>query len=81
MDSAPLDATHLATTAQQVISTADMVAVITAIIFAISVGCSIWNSRKKRNDAKIQLDLDTKFYNLRKEELRFDKIKFKEERK
>ena len=69
INDAPLTADTLIQRAQEVISTADKIAIISCIVLVISVLWNIYSNKKKQQ-------LDEKFYILRQQELELEKERF-----
>lgn len=80
-DAAPEGADILVTTAQQVISFADQMALFSVVIMTLSFLYTIWATNKKNKIAQRQAELDEKLYQIRKEELEFERAKLKVEDK
>ena len=77
MTHAPTNAEPLINAAHNAISLADKVGICSVCILGASFLYTIFSTRKRHRDIEAQLEIDKKFYTLRKEELELEKAKFK----
>lgn len=77
INSSPEITQSLATTAQSVISTADLIGIFSVSILALSFLFNVYATKRRRILAEKQTSLDERFYTLRKAEHELDLTRYK----